>query len=112
MNMNLECELLKARPHRSGGVAITPTIVQDSGVRPQDVFNPADRFGWRACLFRGNPIVQFGEPDVIIFILAWCGLSLVGTLFALSLIRAGKKRQPEADDLQPEAVAVPAARKH
>ena len=49
---------------------------------------------------------------MIIFILAWCGLSLVGTLFALSLIRAGKKRQPEADDLQPEAVAVPAARKH
>lgn len=84
-----------------------PTFVQDSCFRPQDAVNSADRFGWNACLFMGNPIVQFGEPDVITFILAWCALSLIGTLFALSLIRTGKTRQPEADDVQAEPVAMP-----
>ncbi|WP_110949157.1 hypothetical protein [Pseudomonas bohemica] len=43
--------------------------------------------------------LQFGEPDVITFLLGWCALSLVGTLIAVSLIRAGKRRQPEADNI-------------
>lgn len=52
--------------------------------------------------------LQFGEPDVITFLLGWCALSVVGTLLALSLIRTGKRRQPEADD----AVLVPVAAPH
>jgi len=51
--------------------------------------------------------VQFGDPDVITFILAWCALSLVGTLFAVSLIRMGKKRQPEADGTAAREVVTP-----
>ncbi len=44
---------------------------------------------------------------MITFILTWCALSLVGTLFAVSLIRMGKKRQPEADGTPaPEAVTA------
>ncbi|MFJ3486174.1 hypothetical protein ACIPL1_22650 [Pseudomonas sp. NPDC090202] len=35
---------------------------------------------------------------MITFLLGWCALSLIGTLLALSLIRTGKRRQPEADD--------------
>jgi len=51
--------------------------------------------------------LQFGEPDVITFLLGWCALSLVGTMIAVGLIRAGKKRQPEADNI-PINEAVPA----
>jgi hypothetical protein len=53
--------------------------------------------------------LQFGEPDVITFLLGWCVLSVIGTLIALSLIRTGKRRQPDADSLatQEAPVAVP-----
>jgi hypothetical protein len=54
--------------------------------------------------------LQFGEPDVITFLLGWCALSVVGTLIALSLIRAGKRRQPDADIPAPQSTTVtPAA---
>jgi hypothetical protein len=55
--------------------------------------------------------LQFGEPDVITFLLGWCVLSVIGTLIALSMIRTGKRRQPEADSTTahdtPIAVTVP-----
>jgi hypothetical protein len=51
--------------------------------------------------------LQFGEPDVMTFLMGWCALSAVGTLIALSLIRAGKRRQPEADQIaQPQVVVA------
>jgi hypothetical protein len=53
--------------------------------------------------------LQFGEPDVITFLLGWCVLSVIGTLIALSLIRTGKQRQPEADSLQAQEGAVTSA---
>ena len=34
---------------------------------------------------------------MITFLLGWCVLSVIGTLIALSMIRTGKRRQPEAD---------------
>ncbi|WP_342652945.1 hypothetical protein [Pseudomonas sp. F3-2] len=41
------------------------------------------------------------------FLMGWCALSAVGTLIALSLIRAGKRRQPEADQIvQPQVVVA------
>lgn len=41
------------------------------------------------------------------FLLGWCALSAVGTLIALSLIRVGKRRQPEADQTaQPQVVVA------
>lgn len=40
---------------------------------------------------------------MITFLLAWCAVSVVGTLIALALIRAGKRRQPEADDIESPA---------
>ncbi|HXR02175.1 MAG TPA: hypothetical protein VN798_17455 [Pseudomonas sp.] len=56
--------------------------------------------------------LMFGEPDVITFLLGWCALSLVGTLIALSLIRSGKRRQPEADTTSAHPVAVNATAPH
>jgi hypothetical protein len=53
--------------------------------------------------------MQFGEPDVITFLLGWCVLSVIGTLIALSLIRTGKRRQPEADHPVPHDTAVTSA---
>ncbi|MDD1966095.1 hypothetical protein ACIPO9_10545 [Pseudomonas sp. NPDC090203] len=46
---------------------------------------------------------------MITFLLGWCVLSVIGTLIALSLIRTGKRRQPDADSLatQEAPVAVP-----
>jgi hypothetical protein len=56
--------------------------------------------------------LQFGVPDVITFLLGWCALSLVGTLIAISLIRIGKKRQPDADDVTTPHPAVVRAASH
>jgi hypothetical protein len=74
--------------------------------RPHVIFIMADRFGWRACHFRGNPIFAVRRPDVITFLLGWCVLSVIGTLIALSLIRTGKARQPDADETQASALQV------
>jgi len=52
--------------------------------------------------------MQFGEPDVITFLLGWCVLSVIGTVIALSLIRSGKRRQPEADHPAVHDTTVPA----
>jgi hypothetical protein len=53
---------------------------------------------------------------VITFLLGWCVLSVIGTLIALSLIKTGKARQPEADQTQAPAlqiaVAAASAQKH
>jgi hypothetical protein len=46
---------------------------------------------------------------VITFLLGWCVLSVIGTLIALSLIRTGKQRQPEADSAPVPEVAVTSA---
>jgi hypothetical protein len=46
---------------------------------------------------------------VITFLLGWCVLSVIGTLIALSLIRTGKQRQPEADSAPVQEVAVTSA---
>lgn len=35
---------------------------------------------------------------MITFLLSWCAVSVVATLIALAMIRAGKRRQPHADD--------------
>ncbi|MFJ5295794.1 hypothetical protein ACIQAL_04595 [Pseudomonas sp. NPDC088368] len=45
---------------------------------------------------------------MITFLLGWCAVSVVGTVIAVGLIRAGKKRQPEVDD-EPATEAVPVA---
>ncbi|RAU45452.1 hypothetical protein DBP26_013550 [Pseudomonas sp. RIT409] len=60
----------------------------------------------------GTRFMQFGEPDVITFILAWCALSLMGTLFALSLIKMGKRRQPDAEDLSTRTRVARSTYKH
>jgi hypothetical protein len=64
--------------------------------------------------FMTTRLMQFGEPDVITFLLGWCVLSVIGTLFALSLIRTGKRRQPDADHTaaHPVAVAVTVTRQN
>ncbi|WP_167362068.1 hypothetical protein [Pseudomonas abietaniphila] len=53
---------------------------------------------------------------MITFLLGWCVLSVIGTLLALSLIRTGKARQPDADQTQVPAlqvaVATVSAQKH
>jgi hypothetical protein len=59
--------------------------------------------------FMATRFLQFGEPDVITFLLGWCVLSVIGTLIALSLIRTGKQRQPEADSAPVPEVAVTSA---
>ncbi len=43
---------------------------------------------------------------MITFLLGWCVLSVIGTLIALSLIRTGKARQPDADETQASALQV------
>lgn len=35
---------------------------------------------------------------MITFLLSWCALSVVSTIIALAMIRAGKRRQPQAGD--------------
>jgi hypothetical protein len=48
--------------------------------------------------------------------MAWCAVSGIGTWIALALIRTGKRREPEADEIQNTAdqmlsgVATPAKR--
>jgi hypothetical protein len=59
--------------------------------------------------FMATRFLQFGEPDVITFLFGWCVLSVIGTLIALSLIRTGKQRQPEADSAPVPEVAVTSA---
>jgi hypothetical protein len=59
--------------------------------------------------FFGNPIFAVRRPDVITFLLSWCVLSVIGTLIAVSLIRTGKARQPEADETQAHALQVAVA---
>ncbi|MDH0744812.1 hypothetical protein N5D61_00400 [Pseudomonas sp. GD03842] len=49
---------------------------------------------------------------MITFILAWCALSLMGTLFALSLIKMGKRRQPDAEDLSTRTRVARSTYKH
>jgi hypothetical protein len=46
---------------------------------------------------------------VITFLLGWCVLSVIGTLIAVSLIRTGKARQPDADQTQAPALQVAVA---
>jgi hypothetical protein len=57
-------------------------------------------------IFHGNPIFAVRRPDVITFLLGWCVLSVIGTLIALSLIRTGKARQPDADQTQVPSLQV------
>jgi cytochrome oxidase assembly protein ShyY1 len=37
------------------------------------------------------------------YLLGWCAVSIAATLIALAMIRAGKRRQPEADDVETPA---------
>jgi len=46
---------------------------------------------------------------VITFLLGWCALSVIGTLLAVTLIRTGKQRQPEADSVVAQEVVVTTA---
>jgi hypothetical protein len=49
---------------------------------------------------------------VVTFLLAWFAVSVVGTLIALAVIRSGKRRQPEPDDVEvlvPHSHTPPAA---
>jgi hypothetical protein len=41
------------------------------------------------------------------FLLAWCAVSAVGTMIALAMVRTGKSRQPEADELVKGQTPVP-----
>ena len=44
---------------------------------------------------------------MISFLLGWLALSAVGTLIALTMIRTGKSRQPDADDTVRGQTPVP-----
>jgi cation transporter-like permease len=64
------------------------------------------------CNVQQQPILWFGESNVVTFLLAWFAVSVVGTLIALAVIRSGKRRQPEPDDVEvlvPHSHTPPAA---
>jgi hypothetical protein len=74
--------------------------------RLKETLDTADNSDGQLVINVATRFLQFGVPDVITFLLGWCAVSVVGTVIAVGLIRAGKHRQPEADDL-PATEAVP-----
>jgi len=83
--------------------------------RLKETLDPADNPDGQLVIDVATRFLQFGVPDVITFLLSWCAVSVVGTVIAVGLIKAGKKRQPEADDgsaIETVPVTAPASYDH
>lgn len=74
--------------------------VRLSGLSVQARRTPVDRLGDGCHVPVATRYVQFGEPIVMTYLLAWCAVSVIGTWIALALIKTGKRREPEADRIQ------------
>lgn len=89
---------------------ITRQLFKLRAFRLKETLDAADNSDGQLVIDVATRFLQFGVPDVITFLLGWCAVSVVGTVIAVGLIRAGKKRQPEVDDAratEPVPVATP-----